>query len=319
MKEVVSSPQGVIMVARIVLMVLFTLSISLTSSPAAGPPLKAKTVKTPQMPATPAPSPAILSIIPAQAEPGARVSVSGTGFGTGPTVFLGATELQTQAIDATQIEFTLPPTTAAGLYALYLKRTDGTGSRSYNFTVFPVRPHLLSLEPAVISSCASGGEREIAARGRNYSEHAQLYFDGSVLPAKVVSSEVITFLLPAVAGGLHQVVVKNYPDTASVPLALSVETRPDIGQVTVGDEHVNYYELNIYGRNFSQNSFILVDGTQVGGQGGERLTDREKLIYLGCTKLVYQRHPYSPVTKDFRLQVVNPGGEGSQVITVSAP
>ncbi|GAC1448316.1 MAG: hypothetical protein PVSMB11_09820 [Desulfuromonadaceae bacterium] len=58
---------------------------------------------------------------------------------------------------------------------------------------------------------------------------------------------------------------------------------------------------------------------QIGGRGGQDMAEREKLIYIDCTKLIYQRYPYSPVNKDFRLQVVNPGGEGSQVITVTAP
>ncbi len=98
-----------------------------------------------------------------------------------------------------------------------------------------------------------------------------------------------------------------------------VETKPEIGQVTVGTEYVNYYELIITGRNFSQNSSVYVDGIQIGGRGGQDLTDREKLLYVDCTKMIYQRHPYSSVKKDFRLQIINSGGEGSQVITVSAP
>jgi hypothetical protein len=58
---------------------------------------------------------------------------------------------------------------------------------------------------------------------------------------------------------------------------------------------------------------------QIGGRGGQDMAEREKLIYVDCSKLIYQRHPYSPVNKDFRLQIVNPGGEASQVITVTAP
>ncbi len=307
------------MVTRSVMLLCILLAAAAVPSLAAEAPLRTKVTRIPQTTPAAAVPPGILSIIPAQAEPGSRVAISGMGFGTGPTVFLGAVEVVTQAVETNQVEFTIPSSMAAGLYALYLKRSDGTGSRSYNFTVFPVRPQLLSLEPAMISSCASGSERDIAARGKNFSENAQLYFDGAVLPAKVLSTDSITFVLPAVSGGLHQVLVKNTADTASVPLALAVETRPEISQVTVGEEHVNFYELSIMGRNFSQNSIILVDGVQIGGQGSDRLTEREKLIYLGCTRLVYQRHPYSPVNKDFRLQVVNGGGEGSQVITVSAP
>jgi hypothetical protein len=73
------------------------------------------------------------------------------------------------------------------------------------------------------------------------------------------------------------------------------------------------------GRNFQQNSSVYVDGQQIGGQGGQDLAEREKLIYVDCTKLVYQRHPYSPVNKDFQVKVMNPGGEASQLINVTAP
>jgi hypothetical protein len=96
-----------------------------------------------------------------------------------------------------------------------------------------------------------------------------------------------------------------------------IETRPEIAQVMIGSRYVNYYELVIVGKNFQQNSSVYVDGQRIGGQGD--LAEREKLIYVDCTKLVYQRHPYSQVDKDFQVMVMNPGGEASQVINVSAP
>jgi hypothetical protein len=274
--------------------------------------------------ATPVPVPAvvpvtILSIIPAQAEPGARVTLSGTGFGDAATVFLGSVEIPAVVTGAKQAEFVLPSQLEAGLYAFYLKRSDGTTGRSYNFTVLPLRPVLSSLQPSQLSSCAVGKEREVIAHGSNFGKSTMLFFNGSVLTSTLLSPESVSFVVPNVAGGLHQVLVKNSPENSSVPLTLSVETRPEIGQVTVGNEHVNFYELIITGKNFNQNSSVYVDGTQIGGRGGQDMAEREKLIYIDCTKLIYQRYPYSPVNKDFRLQVVNPGGEGSQVITVTAP
>ena len=261
----------------------------------------------------------ILSIIPAQAEPGAKVMLSGTGFSENTSVFLGSIEIPARITGTKQAEFNLPPQLDAGLYALYLKRPDGMTGRSYNFTVLPVRPVLNALQPAQISSCAIGKEREVIAGGINFGATSMLFFNGAALASTVLSPESISFYVPSVPGGLHQVQVKNAPENSSVPLTLAVETRPDIGQVTIGNEHVNYYELIITGRNFNQNSSVYVDGMQIGGRGGQDMAEREKLIYIDCSKLIYQRHPYSPVNKDFRLQVVNPGGEGSQVITVTAP
>lgn len=261
----------------------------------------------------------ILSIIPAQAEPGAKVTLSGTGFGDTASVFLGSVEIPAIVSGAKRAEFIVPLQMEAGLYALYFKRADGMSGRSYNFTVLQVRPMLNSLQPEVISSCAAGKEREVIARGGNFGDSSMLFFDGAAFTSTLLSPESISFRVPTVPGGLHQVLVKNSPENSSVPLTLTVETRPEVSQVTVGNEHVNYYELIITGNNFNQNSSIYIDGIQIGGRGGQNMTEREKLIYIDCTKLIYERHPYSPVNKDFRLQVVNPGGEGSQVITVTAP
>lgn len=269
-------------------------------------------------PAPPAPAAInILSIIPAQAEPGARVMIFGSGFGDSVSAFLGSVEITAKTSDGKQAEFIVPQQLEPGLYALYLKRSDGVMGRAYNFTVMPLRPVLTSLAPDRIGSCNQGREREVSAQGQNFSQQAQLFFDGAVIPSTFVSPESLVFNVPNVAGGLHHVMVKNSPDNASVPLALSIETKPEIHQVTVGNEYVNYYELQISGKNFNQNTSIYVDGLQIGGRGD--LAERERLIYINCTQLVYQRHPYSPVNKDFRIQVVNQGGEGSQVVTVTAP
>lgn len=261
----------------------------------------------------------ILSIIPVQGEPGEKITLSGSGFGESASVFLGSVEIPARVTAGKRAEFNLPALLEAGLYALYLRRVDGTTGKAYNFSVLPLRPALTSLQPDRISSCATGKEREVLARGSNFVSSSMLFFDGAALTSRYQSSDSISFTVPAVAGGLHHVLVKNSPENGSVPLTLSVETKPEIGQVTVGNEHVNYYELVISGRNFSQNSSVYVDGMQIGGRGGQDMVAREKLIYIDCTKLIYQRHPYSPVNKDFRLQVVNAGGEGSQIITVTAP
>lgn len=265
----------------------------------------------------PAP-PAILSIIPAQAEPGSRVTIFGSAFGDRISAFLGSVEIPARVTEGKQLEFVVPPLDA-GLYALYLRRGDGAVGRAYNFTILPVRPVLDELSPPQIDSCAQGKDREITAVGEHFIENSLLLFDGAVIKSRVLSSEAIAFIVPQVAGGLHQVTVRNGPENASVPVALAIETKPEISQVTVGNEYVNYYELIIDGRNFQQTSAIYVDGQRIGGHAGLETPERERLVFADCTRLIYLRYPYSPVNKDFRIQVVNPGNEASQVVNVTAP
>lgn len=264
-------------------------------------------------------APSILSIIPAQGEPGSKVMMFGSGFGVQASVYLGSVEMPAKITEGRQLEFAIPQQLEPGLYALYLKRSDGSVSRPYNFSILPLRPVLSTLSPDVISSCAQGTEREVTARGQNFIEASQLVFDGAVLKSRFVSAEALSFTVPQLPGGLHQVVVRNSPDNSTVALGLIIETRPEIAQVMIGNQYVNYYELVIVGKNFQQNSSVYVDGQKIGGQGGQDLAEREKLLYVDCTKLVYQRHPFSPVSKDFRVMVMNPGGEASQIINVTAP
>lgn len=264
------------------------------------------------------PAPTILSIIPAQAEPGSTVMIFGSGFGDKISAYLGSNGIPAKATGGKQLEFTVPAL-KAGLYALYLKREDGTAGRVYNFTVLPLRPVLNVLSPAQISSCAQGSDREVIAEGEHFTESSLLLFDGAAIKNRVLSAETIAFTVPQVAGGLHQVTVRNGQDNVSVAVALAVDTKPEISQITVGNEYVNYYELIINGKNFQQNSAIYVDGQRIGGRGGQETVERERLVYTDCTKLIYLRYPYSPVNKDFRIQVVNPGNEASQVVNVSAP
>jgi hypothetical protein len=307
----------------ILVMVVTLLCVGSLAVCAAERPQRVKSLAAPSAApgSAPAPStaPAILSIIPAQAEPGSKVMMFGSGFGSQASAYLGSVEIAAKLTEGRQLEFIIPQQLEPGLYALYLKRSDGSVSRPYNFTILPFRPVLQGLSPETISSCSQGAEREVTARGQNFIEKSQLVFDGAVLKSNFLSAEALSFNVPQVTGGLHQVVVRNSPENSTVALGLMIETRPEVAQVSIGNQYVNYYELLIVGKNFQQNSSVYVDGQKIGGQGGQDLAEREKLIYVDCTKLVYQRHPYSQVSKDFHITVMNPGGEASQIINVSAP
>lgn len=299
---------------------VFFINISIVLAAERPQRVKAQTMPAPSpspAPVTVAP-PIVLSVIPSQGEPGSKVTVFGSGFGEQAVVFLGTVEIPAKVTDGKQLEFIIPKLDP-GLYALYVKRADGIAGRVYNFTVQAVRPVLTSLTPNSVSACAQDASREVTVGGKNFIETSSLLFDGAVIMSRFVSPELMLFTVPQVSGGLHQITVKNDPENGTMPLAITIETKPEITQVSIGNEYVNYYELNIFGKNFQQNSAIYVDGQRIGGKGGLEMGERDKLIFDDCTRLIYQRHPYSSAKKDFRIQVVNQGGEGSQVVNVNAP
>ncbi len=261
--------------------------------------------------------PAILSIIPGTGAPGTTVVISGSGFSEQTAAYLGTNEIPTRLIGPRQISFEIPQI-AAGNYALYLRQGEGAPGKAYSFTVVPVKPTATAISPDTLSFCAAGQERLVTVKGKNILEGAQLLFDGAIIRSNRISAEEMTFTVPSVPGGLHQVQIKNPEESLSGALGLLVTTRPEIQSVTQGADYVNYYELNIEGMNFQHGSSLVVDGRRI--QIGYRLPgERDSLQFVSCSKLVYQRYPYDPTLKSFRLVVTSPGGEESSPVTVSAP
>jgi hypothetical protein len=193
---------------------------------------------------------------------------------------------------------------------------------------------VFSLSPDTIQTCSPDNDRHVTISGQNFLKNSQVVFDGAAIRGNFISRESISFTAPRVAPGLHQVQVKNSGETVSGAQGLFIDARPEIDSVTTAEEHVNYYNLVIGGRNFQQDSTLVVseerDVEQSGYQpsdvdvkrlrtGSANSSDRDRVIFVNCGRLIYQRYPYSTTLKSFRVQVVNPGGEESSVVQVSAP
>lgn len=262
-------------------------------------------------------APSILSIIPGQAQPGNSVVISGAGFNTESTLFLGIKEIPFQTVTEQQISFELPQI-PAGNYALYIRQKSGAASKAYSFTVTPVKPTVSALSPETVPLCSADGDRQIIVRGKNFLEGARLLFDGAIIKGGRISAEEMVFQVPQVPGGLHQVQVKNPEETVSAAGALLITSQPEIRTVQQGNDYVNFYELNIEGINFQHGSALIVDGRKI-QSGVQNPVDRDRLVFTNCNSLTYQRYPHDPSIKSFQMVIVNPNGEESSLFTVTAP
>ena len=321
----------------LILVVLLTFAIPRPASAADNFPPRQTPARPPATPVQPEavkppPPITILSIIPAQGEPGATVTLYGNGFSEKTSAYLANIEIPAILVGPQQITFDIPKLDP-GLYALFLKREDGTTSRAYNFSVLPLKPVATSLSPDSVQACATGHERDVTVTGLNFKESSRVMFDGAAIRSRFGSTDSLAFSAPQVAGGLHQVQVKNSEDAVSGVLGLFIDARPEITGISTGEEAVNYYNLVIEGRNFQQNSSVVVmeersieenpspqslDVKRM-NPGMTNATEREQSVYINCNRIIYRRNPYSPYPKNLRIQVVNPDGGESSVVSVSAP
>ncbi len=299
-----------------VTLLLLAIITTFAASPASPAPLKkvpkksvpAVTKEEPVNPYT------ILSIIPSQGEPGRRVNLMGSGFSADTVTWLGTTAIPTAVISDRQIEFEIPRVDP-GLYGLYLKRPDGAISKIYNFPILAAKPIIDAITPDTVFGCAPDQERLVTLSGKNFQESSALLFDGGTIRSSYTSSEAISFTVPHnVLGGQHNIQVKNQDDIVSGTVAFYIDMKPVIHAVHQGEERVNSYELILEGHNFQQGSSVVVDGKQL--YNG---TDRDKSRFVNCSRIIYERYPYDRSTKSLKIQVVNPNGEESPIMTVSAP
>jgi hypothetical protein len=245
------------------------------------------------------------------------VTLFGSGFTENTRAFLGNTEIQTTVDGPKQLSFDIPDL-APGLYGLYIRREDGATSKVYKFPVTPRTPFVTSVSPDRIFACSSGSEREVSVYGGNFQERSQVLFDGAAVRSRFLSRETLTFSAPRVAGGQHSVQVQNQGNALSSAISLFIDSKPEITGISQGQNFVNYYNLIIDGQNFQSNSKVVVDGKSMTA-ASVNLNDRERVIYVNCNRIIYERHPYSSDVKSFSVQIINPNGEESSPVLVSEP
>ena len=65
-------------------------------------------------------------------------------------------------------------------------------------------------------------------------------------------------------------------------------------------------------------SQLAVDVKRITSGSGSA-TEREQILFINCNRIIYQRHPSSSTPKNLQVQVINPDGGESSVISVTAP
>jgi len=263
----------------------------------------------------------ITALVPSTAPPGANVTLSGGPFVAGDMILVGDQRFAA-TITPTRLTFTLPEL-PAGEYALAVERAGERTVATFRLRVVQAPPHITTVSPATLDSCTVASARRITVNGNNFHPGANLLFDNTSLAINRLTSTEIVFTLPAVKPGLHQVQVVNLDGQHSLPHGLFLSNTPELTAVQTGEDRVIDYELILRGRNFLFNSLLTVNGVAVGKSLADNISPdqgvRESIRIVDCNTMIYTRQPFLRQPRELSLQIINPGGEQSNVYQLTTP
>lgn len=267
----------------------------------------------------------ITSVSPSSASPGEAVTLTGGPFAAGIVVRLGETPVRPDRLDKGRLTFTVPAL-PPGDYLLQVVERRGQPPRQiFNLRVTAPQPVITALSPATIDICRIQHGTRLSVSGR-FPPGTRILLDGAVVASG--SDGEVSFQLPPLKSGLHQIEAMGPDGRRSLAHPLVIDSAPRIFGIREGADFVTSYEVTIDGENFLFESTLVVNDVPVNPslavQGRENippelLPGKDSVRYVDCNTLVYLRHPYSREPKAVTLQVVNPGGEQSQVYQVSIP
>lgn len=258
----------------------------------------------------------ITSLQPTTAAPGEIATLGGSNWPEDFHLLLGETVVPLDTISADAVRFRIPEL-PAGDYLISFREAGIAISTPTRFTLrlLAAAPLIDRVIPDLVPACRDGGV-DIVIQGRHLDAAAQALLDDGILRIKSRSAENITIELPQLAAGLHRLQLINRDGQKSLAATLEVTGRPQIDRLQIEDDQVLSYPIRILGVNFAPQSRLLVNGTAVVNRPGILKEGDDRVNYLDCNTLLYQRYPLTGQTRDLLFQVQNPDGQVSNSVSL---
>jgi len=258
----------------------------------------------------------ITSLRPTTAAPGDIATLSGNNWPEEFQLLLGETVVPFEAFSADAVRFRIPDL-PAGEYLISYRVAGDVNSTPTRFTLrlLAAAPLIDRIIPEQVPVCREAGV-DIVIQGRHLDAAAQALLDDGILRIKSRSTGNITIELPQLAAGLHRLQLINRDGQKSLAATLEVTGRPQIDQLQIEDDQVVSYPIRIIGVNFTPQSRLLVNGTEVVNHPGILKEGDDRVSYLDCNTLLYQRYPLTGQTRDLQFQVQNPDGQASNSVSL---
>jgi len=281
----------------------------------------------------------INAVTPNRGEPGTLITVSGGPFSERIRVVLGDRQVPIRDLGSRILRFPLPEL-PPGDYALVLQDGGKQTTPPRFVEILEPTPVISGIDPRNVDACGTSSDQTIRVHGRHFLPGASLLLDGVTVATDFRDSGTLEFRIPStLKAGVHGVQVRNPGGKASLPRSLWVNDIPVLESVERGEDYVNHYEIILRGKNFYYNSILTISQPdsdlpniahrpltlnayrreEFGDSGSAFQPTPDRLLYVDCQTMVYQRYPSSNQDKRLIFQITNPDGKQSEPMEVFLP
>jgi uncharacterized repeat protein (TIGR03803 family) len=197
------------------------------------------------------------------------LTVTGTNFFDGATIYWNGTALTTTLISSTQLSAQIPTSSVAvaGTASVTVGYRYEAQTPAQTLTItHPAAPTLTAISPNVVQVGHYGFT--LTATGTNFDTSVAIYWNGTALPTTVVSGTQITAAIPASAvatPGTVNITV-GYPlepQSAALPLTITpASTLASLSPNTV-QAGSNDFTFAVNGTNFTPSSQVVFSGAYI--------------------------------------------------------
>lgn len=254
----------------------------------------------------------ITSIQPATTSPGETILLTGGPFTDQTLVIIGESELLPNVQSAVKLSVKIPDEFELGDYVIFLAEGELSSQQSFILHLVEPRPSISEVLPSTVEFCQPDGSSPLLnIEGTGFTRGARALVDGAAVQLASSSSTHLELILPPLHGGSHRLVVINPAGTESIPQNFVVNTRPEITQISAGDDQVNSYQLHITGFNFHPKLQLSVDGKPITPAGIYNPPSNDIFEFVDCSRLIYTRYSVSGQLRRTSFRILNPGGQQS--------
>lgn len=283
----------------------------------------------------------IYSISPSEISANSKITIKGN-FDTDFYITFEGKPIKYEFISNNLINITLPEKLEPAIYFINFYNRDNKNLLvSLPIQIKNPQPKIYEFEPSQIDYC--GDDRRITILGESLKEIKYVTINGYEILDLLNSDRRLEIQIPddlfiTYQNAFLNALFFNEQKKLLGLITIPINTKPFIDNISILNSYLNYYEIEISGKNFINGIKLFVNDMEI-NQRYSKIIDNIYMTYgqeylrkpmsvtpihdsfyiVDCKKVIYTRYPLTSDNKTLNIQIESPLGQRSNIFQFQGP